>query len=574
MGDATRPASEPAARIGTRGTPLAPGLRAALGLPKDLLWQRFVYRMRSAFFRTPLYAVTLPRRGVGSVAETGADPWPGNVQRGAAIAQGEFPFAGQPIRAPAPLWAPVGATPAWQEEMHGFDWLRDLRALGGDSGRRAARELVGRWMDDNTRWSALAWRPDVIGRRLASWIGQHDFYGATADAPFRSRLLVSAGQQARHLARVLPAGLSGSALILALKGLVLAGLALPRGQAWLARGRALLERELARQILADGGHVERSPAAHLAVLRHLIDLRTAFNARGQRPPAGLQAAIDGMTPILRLFQHGDGGLALFNDSNEEEGWQVDMVLTRANGKAKPLLQAPQSGFQRLVANRTLVVVDSGAPPAPGFDRHAHAGTLSFELSVGRERMIVNCGAHPGNPEWRMAQRMTAAHSTAVIDDTNSSVLLAEGGLARRPANVVCRREESEGNTWIDMSHDGYAGTLGRTHRRRLYLAAGGEELRGEDGFLGSGGRRFAVRFHLHPQVQASVAQNAQAAILRLPSGVGWRLRTAGAQVSLEESIYLGRAGEIRRSQQVVIAGALAPGDTVVKWALARETRKK
>ncbi len=574
MADQAAPAGEPAAKLGMRGTPLAPGLRAALGMPKDLLWQRFVYRMRSAFFGTPIYAVTLPRRGVGSVAETGPDPWPGNAQRGAAILQVEFPFAGQSIRTPAPLWMPVGASTAWQEEMHGFDWLRDLRAVGGDAGRRAARELVGRWMDDNTRWSALAWRPDIIGRRLASWIGQHDFYGATADAPFRSRLLVSGGQQARHLARVLPAGISGGALLVAIKGLILAGLALPRGQSWLTRGRVLLERELPRQILADGGHVERSPAAHMAMLRHLIDLRAAFNARGQRLPAGLQAAIDGMTPILRLFQHGDGGLALFNDSNEDEGWRVDMVLTRANGKAKPLLQAPQTGFQRLVANRTLVIVDSGAPPAPGFDRHAHAGTLSFEMSVGRERMIVNCGAHPGHSDWRMAQRMTAAHSTAVIDDTNSSVLRPESGLARRPDNVVCRREETEGNIWLDISHDGYLAPFGRLHRRRLYLAAGGEELRGEDRFSGAGGKRFAVRFHLHPQVQVSLSQNAQAAILRLPSGVGWRLRTAGTEVSLEESVYLGRAGEIRRSQQVVIAGPLAPGEAIVKWALAREAKKK
>src|SRR5262249_30901505 len=162
--------------------------------------------------------------------------------------------------------------------------------------------------------------------------------------------------------------------------------------------------------------------------------------------------------------------------------------------------------ERLVANRTLVLVDSGAPPPPGLDRHAHAGTFSFEMSIGRERLIVNCGAHPGDPQWGFALRMTAAHSTATVDDTNSSGVLADDGLARRPENVSCRREETDGNVWLDMSHDGYSEPFGLTHRRRLYLAASGEELRGEDRFTGPGAERFAVRFHLHPQVQASIAQ--------------------------------------------------------------------
>lgn len=547
--------------------------RGLTRLPLDLLWQRTLYRLRAPLFRSLAYRLTLPRRSIGAVADTGPDPWPGNAGRGGGMIQGEFALAGQTIVKPAPFWSPPGAGEAWLAELHGFAWMRDLRAVGGDAGRRAARDLVGHWIERNQRWSPLAWRPDILGQRLAAWIGQFDFYGATADAAFRSRFLASAGAQACHLARVLPGGLAGSALLVALKGLIYAGLALPNGAAWLARGRDMLDRELARQLLLDGGHVERSPAVHLAVLRHLIDLRTAFNATNKPPPRSLLGAIDGMAPMLRLYQHGDGGLALFNDSNESEGWQVDMVLSRADGKTRGLTQGPQSGFHRLVANRTAVIVECGAPPPPGLDAHAHAGTLAFEMSIGRERLIVNCGAHPGDPAWRQAQRATAAHSTLTVDDTNSATLLPEGGIARGPAIVTCRREETDGNAWLDMSHDGYEAPFGLVHRRRLYLAAGGEELRGEDRLVGRGGKRFAIRFHLHPQVQVSVSLNNQAAILRLPSGAGWRLRAAGAALALEESVYLGKAGEARRTQQVVMSGAIEGGDTVVKWALAREKRK-
>ncbi|WP_119460601.1 heparinase II/III domain-containing protein [Rhodospirillaceae bacterium SYSU D60014] len=556
----------------------SPRLRGLFALPPGLALKRTFYDLKAPLYRSRLYRFTLRARPTGSVHSTGPDPWPGNAARGSALTQGVFTFAGHTIQEPAPFWLPTGASPQWLAALHGFTWLRDLRAVGGDAGRRTARNLVGQWIEDNSRWSPLVWRPDIIGQRLAAWLAQYEFYGPSADAAFRGRFLVSAGQQAGHLARVLPAGLTGAALLIAVKGLIYAGLALPRGEVWLTRGRQLLERELPRQILADGGHIERSPSLHLAVLRHLVDLRAAFSTAGRPQPAGLPIAIEGMAAMLRLFQHGDGGLPLFNDSNEEEGWQVEMALSRANAKPAEMMQAPQSGFQRLAANRAVLLVDSGAPPPPGFDTHAHAGTLSFEMSVGRERLIVNCGAHPGDGGWRLAQRSTAAHSTLVVADTNSSTILPEAGLARRPRSVTCRREEAEGNIWLDMSHDGYAESFGVIHRRRLFLAAAGDDVRGEDQLVakgaakgGSGGALpLAIRFHLHPQVQASVSQNGQTALLRLPSGTGWRMRAADHELSLAESIYLGQRGEIRRTQQIVIASTARDGS--VKWALTREGR--
>src|SRR3546814_8791561 len=102
-----------------------------------------------------------------------------------------------------------------------------------------------------------------------------------------------------------------------------------------------------------------------------------------------------MSARLRLLHHGDGGRALFNGSNEGWDLQIGRVLQRASIVKGPLQSAPSSGFQRLQSGRTLVLVDCGRPPPPGYDRLAHAGTLSFEMSVGRERLIVNCGAQGG-----------------------------------------------------------------------------------------------------------------------------------------------------------------------------------
>ena len=557
-------------------------LRELAQLPAERVFAALGYTLKRPVFALPFYRLSLPGLTATTLAVTPNDPWPGRAEAGAAMVAGRFAFAGQSLQDPAPLWAPPGASAEWLSALHGFTWMRDLRAAGGDAARRRARELTGDWLAAHQTWSPVAWAPLACGQRLASWLGCFEFFAASADIAFRHRLLIGIGQQAQHLYRALPAGLGGAELVAAAKGLVYAGTTLPGGQAWRARGLELLQQELPRQILPDGGHIERNPARHMAVLRDLIDVRGLISrTRSAKDPAGagedLVAAIEAMAPVLRMLQHGDGGLALFNGAQADEGLLVDLVLQRAGGPRRPASEAPETGYQRLSAGRTLVLVDAGLPPPRGLDRDAHAGALSLEVSAGRERLIVNCGARPEDATWRAAQRATAAHSTLVLDDTNATPVLA-GGLGR-PARIVhCRREEEEGCILIDLAHDGYLRGFGVLHRRRLMLSADGTDLRGEDCLAPRTNRvprtvPFAVRFHLHPGVSASLAQGGDSVLLRPPAGGGWRLHAAGAVVSLEPSIYLGQAEEIRRSQQVVLGAVLGPDGARVKWALRRVQAK-
>ena len=288
-----------------------------------------------------------------------------------------------------------------------------------------------------------------------------------------------------------------------------------------------------------------------------------------------------MSPVLRLFLHGDGGLSLFNDSNEDHGWQIDMVLQRAEGRKQPLMSAPQSGFQRVQSGRILLIVDAGAPPPPGYDITAHAGTLSFEMSIGRERLISNCGVQRHHPQWQWISRATAAHSTATLAETNSAHLTPFGGLAKRPQNVTCRRDEDGGEISLDMSHDGYAERFGCTHQRHLTALAKGVGIEGCDQFVLSNSaenhnsrQEFSIRFHLHSDVQASTINDGEAVLLRLQKGGGWQFTCTDAHIALEPSIYLGKSGDIRRSQQIVLSGITSTKATIINWSLIRVAAKK
>ncbi|MCZ6453204.1 MAG: heparinase II/III family protein [Alphaproteobacteria bacterium] len=542
------------------------------------------YSVSKLLYATPVYRYTLISRTPRDLTLVPPDAWPGSADCGAAIVNGEFSFIGQTVRGGLRAWRPGGMSEAWLAELHGFDWLRDLRALGGDSARRQARDLVGDWLVRQSNWHEVAWRPDVLGSRLFAWLGQHDFFCASAEDAYRQNYLASLARQAKHLSRVLPRGTDGAGLILAAKGLVAAGLSLPGHDAWIAQGLRLLERACAQQILADGGHISRNPAIQTQVLRHLVDTRSALLAAQREVPAFLMAAIDRTAPFLRMLRHNDGGLALFNGGNEGHGWLIDMLLAQADSRGRPLTSAPHSGFERIVANRTIVLMDTGVPAPGQADASAHASTLAIEISIGRERIIVNCGARPGAREpWTQVQRSTAAHSTMIVDDTNSSDVLATSKAGRRPGNVAIDRNDENGNIWLSASHDGYGPLFGVTHQRRLYIDASGEDIRGEDSMVLEGdGKRpprgFALRFHLHPSVQASLVQNGSAVLLRPPSGVGWRLVAEGGTVSLAESVYLGGNDEIRRSEQIVVSGVFDPPDgdgaiARVKWALKKVPKK-
>jgi uncharacterized heparinase superfamily protein len=554
---------------------IAPRLQTMFSLPRETLASQAWRWLAQPYYSSRIYGWLLGNRSSGDLAVTPSDLWPGDEQLGLHLLGGEYRHGTEVVRSPKPLGNPIGVSLVWRQWVNSFDWLQDLRACGGPAARQLARQLTQQWLEENPGYDSFAWRADILAARLRQILLNQAFLEVQSDALFRSALLYSLNRQTAHLARALPDGLAGSALLKASVSLMIAGAMLPQGDAWLSRGRRIFAQEIGRQMLADGGHVERSPSIMLELLQHFLDLRHVLTLTRQAFPDHLQIAIENLGAVLHMLSHGDGKLALFNDSNEESADLLALALSRIGGeRQRDLTQLPLTGYQRLQSGKALVLVDCGAPPRHGLDFHAHAGTLSFEMSYGADRMIVNCGAgHPASPEWRQVQRATAAHSTLVVDDINSSMLLDHGGMALSPTIVTSRREETEGQVWLDTSHNGYDEGFGLVHRRRLFLAGDGSELMGEDMLTGTGGNAFALRFHLHPAVNASITQNGQAALLKLPGGSGWRMRIQGADIALAESIYMGQRGQVRRSQQLVVLGMIDSDSTVVKWAFQKEGGK-
>ncbi len=547
------------------------------GRPAGLLLSQAWYQLRLPLFASPLYRTMLGGPPAFQLAAVPPDPWPGDADRGSAILAGTFPLAHEVLSAEGELiWDKRGASREWLDELHSFRWLSDLRTLGGGAARRRVRELVAGWCRRYRWWDATTWRPPVLARRIAAWLGHYEFFAASADDELRARFFRVLLRQLRHLDRVAGSAPGSIDRLAAAKALVMAGIALPEDAPRLSAGMRRLEKILARDFLADGGHAARAPGAQVQALRHLVDIRAALGAASRRIPEDLQTGIEGLAAAVRFLRHGDGGLALFHGSNEGENWLIDTLLAHAVPRASLPSRLAATGYERLQAGRSVAIIDVGAPPPPGLDAEAHASALAFELSVGKDRLIVNSGSAPAsNAEWRLKQRRSSAHSMVVVAGCDSAALRRGGGIAPDGGHVSAQREEREGAVLIDARHDFYLKRFGIRHRRRLYLAPGGEDLRGEDTLDGPPGVEFAAHFHLHPDVSASLLQGGASALLRLPGGAGWRLRSAGAAMALQESGYFGDGGDMKRAQLLVLAGKTGDGgETVIKWALQRESKPR
>jgi uncharacterized heparinase superfamily protein len=473
---------------------------------------------------------------------------------------------------------------AFDSALNSFAFLHDLEAARGQLYRVYARGLIAEWIEERAWRQPAARQMSTLSWRVINWVQCAPYLLSGASRSFELSFFNSLTAQIRLIMRKGPdASLPDERL--------LAAIALAYGVFGTAGLEALhktalyrLSNELDSQILADGGHVSRNGEVLCMLLSLLLPLREAMQCAYVEVPGPINAALERMLPMLRFLRHSDGKLAVFQGVSRTHAGRIKAILDHDKVGGRPLSHAQLSGFARLAHGHASVIMDAGQPAMPGDSASAAASPLALEFCDGAHRIVVNCGNRPvKDDEWRRAARLTSAHSTICLGETDTSAILGGRLFSRLFGNAPLLRRgevEAEVNTdergsVVTARHTCYARPYGLACQRRIFLSADGHDLRGEDQFIAAAPEEadtldpaFQIRFHLHPSVKATLSRDGSSIMLVLPSKTGWKFTARGGRMSLEPSIYMPDVRNPRPSEQIVISG-IAGRPQRVQWAFKR-----
>ncbi len=531
------------------------------------------------------------------------NPLAGNKAAGTALRAGHFLVHGLKLPIAEVDFSAAGRLPPPAERMvHGFHWLDDLEAAAPrDQVAPVAEQILAAWLaanpspprrpDEAGARTGGAWSVANSGQRLLGWLVHAPLILSGRDKMLRARVLTAASDTARWLDRHAVRGEDGLARVAGWTAIVAAGLLLPDGRPRRLYGEARLIEALGELLGDDGGLLSRSPIDQMEAIALLVRLTACYHATRRAVPAPFQAVLVMLVPPLLALTHGDGSLASWQGGWAVTADEVADLVAASEIRTRPLRDVRQWGYQRVTAGQATLFLDAAPPPLPRHARHGCASTLGIEFSHAGQRIFVNCGgaaAAGGAMPLRLEQglRATAAHSTLVLDDANSTAVLGHGGLGTGVSEVEIDRSTLDGEnggrfgaTRLEATHDGYAARYGLTHRRILILRDDGSELRGEDLLVPvkTKARRkkmtYALRFHLGQGIEAGRFGDGQEVgpevDMALPDGSYWQFRAEGGEVTIEDSIWADGQGRPVAIRQLVIQGPVSREGGAISWALTK-----
>jgi uncharacterized heparinase superfamily protein len=469
------------------------------------------------------------------------DPW----NNGAALRQGKFRFLNRTELVGWPAdWTASGLPLLWKFNLHYFNYLHLLN-------RQDQLELCVDWVDKNPAGATVGWHPYPASLRIVNWCK------LAVAAP---ELLQSLYHQAAYLYRNIEWHHPGNHLLENARALIFAGRYFNgdvHARAWLAQGLDIYRRETPIQVLADGGHFERSPMYHALMLECYLDVINVLPDDSPEIPV-LAKTAKRMGDYLASVTHPHGKIALLNDSTLEIAPPTDSLLQYVTDllgyQAQKRAALPESGYF-VIENEKLYLVIDGGPLGPDYLlAHAHADIFSYELSLQEQPMIVDTGVfeYPAG-EMRRFVRSTRAHNTVCVDRTDQAECWSSFRVARRyaPVDVVFQRERA--GYKFSGRFDGYARLLGDriVHRRSINCAEPHQELTVEDTVEGTGSHLVESLIHLHPDV---TLERSGPRLMLHNAGASCEIEIVNGSLSIEKGWYCPEFGQKRTNQVLVLSG--------------------
>lgn len=509
----------------------------------------------------------------------------GSFEVGQELLQGKFVFAGKMVEGSTQtIWSIPAPSEGFTEEMHGFNWLDDLAAVGDKAARQLAQDWVRGWIRYYGDGNGPGWTSALTGQRVLRICAHAKFLFRGLEPDHKADIFTSIARQLNYLGKSWRREKGGQARLEALTGLIFAGVAFADRKHSLTQANKAIGAECARFIDENGAIKTRNPEELMEIFTLLTWVYRTLEDAKVKPDSRILTAIETIAPTMRSLRIGDGSLTRFHGGGRGREGRLDQVLSDSRVRGVRTGELAM-GYDRMTAGRVTLLIDCASPPPFEVSQHGHASTLAFEMSSGRLPVVVNCGAgQKFGLEWERVCRATGAHNTIGLGATSSSNIAPEDFVSRTfgerltdtPQHVIHSREQGLHGNLLVISHDGYVKDFNVIHQRRITLSIDGREIQGVDAFFShekranENAKSFTAHFHLHPDVKAAMSKDGTKILMQLSNRETWEFTQNGAKFSLEDSVYLDQRNlKPRATKQIVASGAKVEYAGQITWMFKR-----
>lgn len=513
----------------------------------------------------------------------------GNTLVADKICQGEFFIFGNTLQLEDKvIWDHSLKNIENYEDLHGFTWLDDLAARGDKAAVEIAQKWIFSWIEKYGSGSGAGWTPNLTGKRLIRLIHHeeiilHELSEKKISIYFRF-IYKQANFLSKRFCKTNEINMNFEAIV----GLIYCGLYVEGFDSFITVATEYLSRECRDKIDKDGGILSRNPEELLEIFTYLVWVAHGLHDADWTPSQAHIDAINRIAPTLRHLRHTNGNLCRFNGSLGKYSGELDRYLF-LSGNKKKTTKILKMGYARLEGGRTSIIQDAGSLPNLFQSNLAHASVLGFELTHGRQPLIVNCGSGANfGRDWCKAGRATQSHSTFCIKGQSSAKLTRSLSynskltdfLSQGPTEVVTNRSKVTGGTELTVSHDAYASKFSVNLERKLELSDNGEILIGNDQIavlstrdrskkISSDDLEYEVRFQFHPEVTVQILDNDVVKINSKYAGA-WILEALNLTPSIQPSYYFseGNSSPIP-TKQVVFSTKFNDFLKQVRWSFVK-----
>ena len=513
----------------------------------------------------------------------------GNTLVADKICEGEFFIFGNTVQLEDKvIWDHSIKNVENYEDLHGFTWLDDLAARRDKAAIKIAQKWIFSWIEKYGSGSGAGWTPNLTGKRLIRLIHHeeiilHDLPEKKISTYFRF-IYKQANFLTKRFYKTHEINMNFEAIV----GLIYCGLYVEGFDSFITVATEYLSRECRDKIDEDGGILSRNPEELLEIFTSLVWVAHGLHDANWTPSQAHIDAINRIAPTLRHLRHTNGNLCRFNGSLGKYTGELDRYLF-LSGNKKKTTKILKMGYARLEGGRTSIIQDAGSLPNLFQSNLAHASVLGFELTHGRQPLIVNCGSGANfGRDWRKAGRATQSHSTFCIKGQSSAKLTRSLSynsklrdfLSQGPTEVITNKSKVTGGTELTVSHDAYASKFSVNLERKLELSDNGEILIGNDHIdllstrdrskeIFSDDLEYEVRFQFHPEVIVQILDNDVVKINSKYAGA-WILEALNLTPSIQPSYYFseGNSSPIP-TKQVVFSTKFNDFLKQVRWSFVK-----